>query len=53
MVVVCFSEPLMRRMSSANHRLDKFMSGFVFGKFHSVIISLRLSCQWFHDVLQE
>ena len=27
MVVVCFSEPLMRRMSSANLRLERFVSG--------------------------
>ena len=27
MVVVCFSEPLMRRMSSANLRLERFVLG--------------------------
>ena len=27
MVVVCLSEPLMRRMSSANQRLERFVSG--------------------------
>ena len=27
MEVVCFSEPLMERMSSANLRLERFVSG--------------------------
>ena len=44
MVVVCFSEPLVRRMSSACLRLVSFVLGFVFEKSDSEVASLSLSC---------
>ena len=37
MVVVCLSEPLMRRMSSANLRLERFVLVFVLAKSDSLV----------------
>ena len=51
MVVVCFNESLISRMSSANLRLERFVLGSCPASLTSVVTSLPLSCQWFRDVL--
>ena len=52
-VVVFFSEPLIRKMSSENLRVGQVRVGVVLGESDSVVISDGLSCLWFHDALQE
>ena len=53
MAVVCLSEPLVRRMSSANSEVGELrVAGIVLSKSDFVVgLGSTFSDQWFHDVL--
>ena len=53
MLVVCFSEPLMRRTSSANLRLGRFTSRSVFGNSGSVVVTAPHFRESSHNVFGE
>ena len=53
MVVVCLIVPLMRRMSSANLKLERFASRSCSTSLSLWFVSIGFLCQRFDDVSQE